>query len=164
MNLIFVYTFSVCVVWRGYNCLSLCNPVLYNDDEPWFWQFLIPLMNYKLYTTAHWQLLIKIKKVTGINMNICEFSCVFPTWQVTETRRSQTSHQPGRTHLSGHTNIVNKTHETCDMVFNCADSGAGSVNWPLLARQSIPLLVLLCGKPLDPDQTCSGTFSSDIKL
>lgn len=41
-----------------------------------------------------------------------------------------------------------------------AVSGAVSVNIPPWARQSIPPLVLL----IDPDQTCSGTFSSGVKL
>lgn len=46
-------------------------------------------------------------------------------------------------------------------VYTNADSGSVSVNvakltLPLLARQSIPLLVLFCGKQINPDQTYSG--------
>ncbi len=27
------YTFSVCVLWKGYNCISLCDHVLHNDSK-----------------------------------------------------------------------------------------------------------------------------------
>lgn len=91
---------------------------------------------------------------------------LFPTWQVTEKHRSRTSHHAERTDLFRDTNMVNKrinkTHERS--VICVTDSGSVSANLPLLARQFILLLVPLCGKQIDPVQTCSSTFNSDTKL